>query len=71
MEECAEDREKHLKNKGTPIALAAFYIQEIRPLEDRPRRLFVEGTVDTARDAESSLCDGILDEVLGLQGLVG
>ncbi|KAI0727386.1 hypothetical protein C8Q72DRAFT_924102 [Fomitopsis betulina] len=69
MDRFSEDWERLHKYKGNSVTFTASDIQEICLLEDRPRRLFVEGTVDTAGDEGSSLLDGILDEILGLKGL--
>lgn len=64
---CAKDRAEQQKKCG-PVVLVTANIQEIRPLEDRPRRLFVENAVHTAGDVGS--LDGFLDGILNLQGFI-
>ena len=66
MKKFAEDWARWQERRRSPTASIAMNIKEIRPLEDRPRRLFMEGTVETAGYKEPSLLDGILDGIVGL-----
>lgn len=52
---------------ANPAAVVAIDILEIRPLEDRPRRLFKEGGVEVE---SGSVLDGILEDLRGLNELV-
>ena len=54
-----------------PAAVVSTNIVEVRPLEDRPRRLFVEGGVAAIDEGESSpVLDGILGGLRGLGEVV-
>ena len=66
MKKFAEDWARLQGQRRAPIAFNAVNIEEIRPLEDCPRRLFVEATVKMAGHKELSLPDGILDGIFGL-----
>ena len=69
MEEFAEwcDMLREFDNTVKPVAVVTTNIVEVRPLEDRPRRLFMQGDVATIDDAESGpVLDGILDGLLSL-----
>lgn len=53
------------QREQAPVSIITVNINEIRPLEDWPRRLFVEGALGTASNAESGLLDEILPELQG------
>ena len=54
-----------------PATAVATNIIEIRPLEDRPRRLFMEDDVAAALEVESDLLlDGVLEGLRGLDDVV-
>lgn len=66
MKKFAEDWARWQERRHAPTTSIAINIQEIHPLEDRPRRLFMEGAVDTTGYKEPSLLDGILDGIFWL-----
>lgn len=61
----AKYAEDWAQREQAPVSIVTVNIDEIRPLEDRPRRLFVEGAVGTASNAESGLLDEILPDLQG------
>lgn len=66
MKKFAEDWARLQGQRRAQIAYHAVKIEETRPLEDCPRRLFVEATEKMAGHKEQRLPDGILDGFFGL-----